>query len=200
MQEIIDAAKEYVRHLFAGNADGHGFDHTMRVYGNALLIADTEPDADRFIVSLAALLHDADDHKLFRTENNANARAFLEKQGIDADKAGRICETVNAVSFSKNRGKKPRTLEGQIVQDADRLDAIGAIGVARTFAYGGRHGRPLESSIEHFHEKLLLLRDGMNTEKGKELAESRHAFLERFLAEWETEMTQTKTERRQGKA
>ena len=190
-RDIIGAAKAYVRSLFAGNADGHGFDHTMRVYGNALLIADTEPAADRLVVSLAALLHDADDHKLFRTENNANARTFLEKQGIPPDTAERICAAVNAVSFSKNRGRKPETPEGKIVQDADRLDAIGAVGVARTFAYGGQHGRSTEDSIAHFHEKLLLLRDGMNTEKGKEMAAARHAFLESFLAEWEAEMTQT---------
>ena len=182
MQKTIDAAENYIRTLFAENSDGHGFDHSVRVYRNALQIADSYPESDIFIVSLSALLHDADDDKLFKTENNGNARRFLEADTID-----RICETINSVSFSKNRGKKPETIEGQIVQDADRLDAIGAIGTARTFAFGGKHGRPLESSIEHFYEKLLLLRDMMNTGTAKEMAESRHAFMELFLKEWERE-------------
>ena len=157
MDRITQEAMEYVRALFQGNADGHGFDHTLRVWRNAMMIAETEPDCDPQIVSLAALLHDADDHKLF------------------------------SVSFSKNKGKRPDTPEGRIVQDADRLDAIGAIGIARTFAYGGKHGRAPEDSIAHFHEKLLLLKDMMNTEKAKELAEGRHAFMEAFLREWDAE-------------
>ena len=190
MQEITDAAVRYIQVLFAENADGHGFDHSMRVYRNALLIAETEPAADRLIVSLGALLHDADDHKLFHTENNENARRFLREHGIRPDTEDRICEAVNAVSFSKNRGKQPETIEARIIQDADRLDAIGAIGIARTFAYGGKHGRTPEDSIAHFHEKLLLLKDLMNTEKAREMAESRHAFMEQFLREWEREQAE----------
>ncbi len=139
MQEIIQAATDYIRDLFAENADGHGFDHSMRVFRNALRIMETEPAADRLVVSLGALLHDADDHKLFHTENNGNARRFLREHGIAPDTEDRICEAVNAVSFSKNRGKIPETIEGRIIQDADRLDAVGAIGIARTFAYGGKH-------------------------------------------------------------
>lgn len=187
MQEIIEAAICYIRDLFAENADGHGFDHSMRVYRNALRIMETEPAADRLVVSLGALLHDADDHKLFHTENNGNARRFLREHGIRPDIEERICEAVNAVSFSKNRGKIPETVEGRIIQDADRLDAVGAIGIARTFAYGGKHGRTPEASIAHFHEKLLLLKDLMNTEKAREMAESRHTFMEQFLREWERE-------------
>ena len=188
MRNMIDEAINYIRELFAENADGHGFEHAMRVYRNALLIAETEPEADRLVVSLGALLHDADDHKLFSTENNANARRFLEAQGVDRETADRICGAVNSVSFSRNRGKHPNTVEGRIIQDADRLDAIGAIGIARTFAYGGKHGRTPEDSIAHFHEKLLLLKDLMNTEKAKEMAESRHAFMEQFLKEWGQEI------------
>ena len=187
MKDTIDAAKEYIERLFAGNADGHGLDHSMRVYKNAMLLAETEPTADRFIAALSALLHDADDYKLFQTENNANARNFLKSANVDPETTDRICEVINSVSFSKNRGKKPETIEGQIVQDADRLDAIGAIGIARTFAFGGKHNRSLESSIDHFHEKLLLLKDMLNTEKAKELAENRHRFMEQFLKEWEKE-------------
>ena len=187
MKDTIDAAKEYIERLFAGNADGHGLDHSIRVYKNAMLLAETEPTADRFVVALSALLHDADDYKLFQTENNANARNFLKSANVDPETTDRICEVINSVSFSKNRGKKPETIEGQIVQDADRLDAIGAIGIARTFAFGGKHNRSLESSIDHFHEKLLLLKDMLNTEKAKELAENRHRFMEQFLKEWEKE-------------
>ena len=122
MEQIISAATEYIRTLFAGNADGHGFAHSMRVYATAMKIADTEPEADRLVVALGALLHDADDDKLFQTESNANARSFLSANGIGPDIADRICEAINAVSFSKNKGRKPKTIEGRIIQDADRLD------------------------------------------------------------------------------
>ena len=184
---VVAAAKQYIETLFAGNAGGHGADHTLRVYRIAMAIAESEI-GDPDIVALAALLHDADDHKLFDTKDNANARAFLKGQNIPDEMADRICEAVNSVSFSQNRGKRPETIEGKIVQDADRLDAIGAVGVARTFAYGGEHGRSLDDSIAHFHEKLLLLKDEMNTETGRRLAEERHAFLLAFLAEYQKEM------------
>ena len=188
-ERAVQDAQSYIRDLFRGNADGHGADHTLRVYRNALLLAEAEPEADRTVVSMAALLHDADDAKIFQTENNANARRFLESRDIRPDTVEEICRIINGVSFSKNAGRRPDTIEGKIVQDADRLDALGAIGIARTFAYGGKHDRPPEQSIAHFHEKLLLLKDMMNTAKGKEMAESRHAFLETFLKEWEKEQT-----------
>ena len=184
---IIAAAISYIQDLFRGNSGGHDAEHSLRVYRCALRIAEGEPDCDREVVALAALLHDADDHKLFCTENNANARSFLSARGVSPEETERICRAVNAVSFSQNRGKRPETLEGRIVQDADRLDALGAIGIARTFAYGGEHGRPLEDSIAHFHEKLLLLRDELNTETARRIAAPRHAFLERFLEEYENE-------------
>ena len=184
--ELICSATDYARALFAGNADGHGFDHTMRVYRNAMEIARGE-DCDRRIVALSALLHDADDAKLFHTADNANARAFLNSHGADEEMTERILAAVNAVSFSKNRDRRPDTVEGQIVQDADRLDAIGAVGIARTFAYGGSHGRGPEDSIRHFHEKLLLLTDRMNTQTAKAMAADRHRFLLDFLKEWERE-------------
>lgn len=185
--EIITAAIAYIQDLFRGNAGGHDAEHSLRVYRAALRIAEGEPACDGEIVALAALLHDADDHKLFRTENNANARSFLHAQGVAPEKTERICQAINAVSFSQNRGKRPETPEGRIVQDADRLDALGALGIARTFAYGGEHGRPLEDSIAHFHEKLLLLRDELNTDTARAIAAPRHAFLERFLEEYERE-------------
>ena len=184
--QLTREAIEYIRELFRGNADGHGFDHSLRVWRNAMMIAESEA-CDPRIVSLAALLHDADDYKLFATEDNANARSFLDAHGVTPEDADRICAAINAVSFSKNRGKRPETAEGCIVQDADRLDALGAVGIARTFAFGGSHGRPPEDSIAHFHEKLLLLKDMMNTGKAKEIAEERHGFMEDFLREWDRE-------------
>ena len=183
----INAAIDYIRELFRNNSGGHDAAHSLRVYRNAMRIAESEPGCDRDIVALAALLHDADDHKLFHTENNANARAFLAGQSIGETEIEQICRDINSVSFSRNRGRRPGTLEGKIVQDADRLDALGAIGIARTFAYSGEHGRTLDSSIEHFHEKLLLLKDEMNTETARRISEPLHAFLEQFLKEYEQE-------------
>ena len=184
---IIADAEDYVRQLFAANAGGHDVQHTLRVRRNAMRIAAEVPECDAFVVELAALLHDADDPKLFRTGQNENARAFLERENVDAETVERICAAVNAVSFSKNKGRVPETPEGKIVQDADRLDALGAVGAARTFAYGGEHGRPMEESIRHFHDKLLRLYDLLNTESARRLAAPRHAFLEAFLKEYEEE-------------
>ena len=184
--ELIQEAIIYVEELFSGNSDGHDAKHTMRVYHNAMKIAENER-CDLKIVALAALLHDVDDPKLFHTTNNANARAFLSRQEMDGDTAEKTIAAINLVSFSKNKDKKPDFIEAQVVQDADRLDAIGAVGVARTFAFGGRHERDLEDSITHFHEKLLLLKDMMNTDTAKEMAKERHQFMISFLTEWEKE-------------
>ncbi|MBQ9264966.1 MAG: HD domain-containing protein [Clostridia bacterium] len=183
----IEAAKAYVRLLFQNNAGGHDAAHTMRVYRNALKIAGREPGADLELVSLAALLHDADDYKLFHTENNANARSFLLSQNMAQNQIEAIITAINSVSFSQNRGRRPKTLEGKIVQDADRLDAIGAVGIARTFAFGGEHGRSLDASIQHFHDKLLLLKDEMNTAAAREMAEERHAYMIAFLEQYSQE-------------
>lgn len=184
---LIRNAKDYIKELFAGNSDGHDLDHSLRVYSNAMTIAETEPDCNIEVVALAALLHDADDHKLFDTEENSNAVSFLKSNGVDNEEIEFIVRIINSVSFSKNKGQKPDSLEGRIVQDADRLDAMGAIGIARTFAYGGKHGRSLESSIDHFHEKLLLLSDGLNTSKAREMAAPRHTFLESFIEQFNAE-------------
>ncbi len=185
-KQLVEEAIAYISDLFKDNSDGHDLDHSLRVYRNAMKIAEIE-SGDKEIIAMAALLHDADDHKLFNTANNENARSFLLKHGFVQEKIDRIIEAINAVSFSKNRGKRPETIEGQIVQDADRLDALGAVGIARTFAYGGTHQRPLSSSIEHFHEKLLLLKDEMNTAEGKRIAEERHRFMEEFLKRYREE-------------
>ena len=186
-QRIIHAAMEYIETLFAGDFSGHDAAHSLRVYRNTCLIADAEPTCDRFIVSLAALLHDADDHKLFHTENNANARAFLTAHAVSPAQVEAICQVINGVSFSKNRGIRPQTLEGQIVQDADRLDALGAVGIARTFAYGGAKHRSLTNSLSHFDEKLLLLYDLLSTEEARRIALPRHEFLKAFYARFREE-------------
>ena len=115
MDNIVEAAREYIAGLFRGNAGGHDAAHTLRVYRSAILIAEKEKSGDPETVALAALLHDADDHKLFHTENNRNARSFLASHGVDAEKTERIIAAVNSVSFSRNRGKRPDTIEGKIV-------------------------------------------------------------------------------------
>ena len=186
-EKLIKEAREYARALFKRAGGSHDFEHTLRVFENAMKIAEGEPSCDRNLAGLEALLHDVDDHKLFSTENNANARAFLEAHGVSPEMTERICRDITSVSFSKNRGRRPETPEGRVVQDADRLDAMGAVGIARTFAYGGEKGRPLKDSVAHFHEKLLLLKDLMNTEAGRALAKERHAFMLSFLEELEKE-------------
>ena len=194
--DIIEKAIEFARSVFAGDSGGHDFDHTMRVNRLAMRLAKAE-GADLEIVSLAALLHDVDDRKLSpkTCENLGNARNFLHSHGVTADAAERILHIISQVSFSG--GKVPDTLEGKCVQDADRLDAMGAIGIARTFAYGGSKGRRIydpagedqTTSVQHFYDKLLLLKDRMNTQTGRNLAQDRDAylrsFLEEFYAEWD---------------
>ncbi len=185
-ENLINEAISYIENLFKNNADGHDGDHTLRVYHNALKIAEKE-NCDLEILALTALLHDVDDHKLFNTTDNENARHFLKDHNVADEVIETICNNINSISFSKNRGKRPETIEGQIVQDADRLDALGAIGIARTFAYGGSRLRPLSSSIDHFHEKLLLLKDEMNTEEGRRMAEERHVYMLEFLRRYSEE-------------
>ena len=188
IEKLVSSAIEYVSEILGKNSGGHDTAHSIRVYKNALAIADKESDCDLLVVSLAAILHDVDDHKLFNNENNENARAFLADKGISDEMTENICEVINSVSFSQNRGKKPQTLEGKIVQDADRLDAMGAIGIARTFAYGGEHGRSIEESVQHFYDKLLVLKDELNTDSAREIAAKRHEFLKSFLSELEDEI------------
>ena len=186
-EETISAAAEYVQELFRENSGGHDADHTLRVYRTSLLIAEEFPGCDLFSVALAALLHDTDDPKLFRTDDFANARAFLSSHDVDPATADRVCSVVSEVSFSSNRDSEPTSVEARIVRDADRLDAIGAIGIARTFAYGGSQGRPMEDSLRHFDEKLLLIKDMLSTETAKRLAVRRHDFLLDFLEEYRSE-------------
>jgi uncharacterized protein len=193
---MIDRAMDYARKIFKGDASGHDFDHTMRVFHMATTIA-REENADLETVQLAALLHDVDDRKLSPQtyEHKDNAVRFLRDNSVEEDKIRTIVEIISQISFSAGNGT-PSTLEGMCVQDADRLDAIGAIGIGRAFAFGGSRGRRIHdpegkdttTTIQHFYDKLLLLKDRMNTATGKNLANMRHQFMESFLqqfyAEW----------------
>ena len=193
---MIDRAMDYARKIFEGDASGHDFDHTMRVFHMATTIA-REENADLETVQLAALLHDVDDRKLSPQtyEHKDNAVRFLRDNSVEEDKIRTIVEMNSQISFSAGNGA-PSTLEGMCVQDADRLDAIGAIGIGRAFAFGSSRGRRIHdpegkdttTTIQHFYDKLLLLKDRMNTATGKNLANMRHQFMESFLqqfyAEW----------------
>lgn len=190
-----------------------GQNESMRVYRLAIEIAEQE-NADMLIVQLAALLHDVDDVKLSPETHDTkkNAVRFMKNSGVDDKVIASVCKIIDEVSFVGTDSVVPSTLEGKCVQDADRLDAIGAIGIARTFAYGGSKGRRIHdpdikpmtnmnkadynqnhnsTSINHFYEKLLLLKDMMNTETAKKMAMHRQAvmkeYLVEFMAEWEGE-------------
>ena len=190
--QIIKNVENDIRELFSKEFSGHDVLHTLRVVKNARLL-NADGEGDDFIITLSALLHDADDRKLFPEtwENSGNARKILEKYGVSGEITERIIDIINSVSFSS--GKIPECTEGKIVQDADRLDALGAVGIARCFSFGGNHNRPLyeegdfsgaasgESSVAHFYNKLLKLSALMNTDKGREEAEKRTAFLKTYL-------------------
>lgn len=195
--EALEAAQGYVRTFFARDASGHDAEHTMRVWRLAVRIA-CEEGANEGIVGLAALLHDVDDHKISpaTAHDLGNARAFLESQGVAGAEAEAVLTAIREVSFTRNGGAQPSSLEAACVRDADRLDAMGAIGIARTFAFGGAHGRALYdpagedagTSVQHFHDKLLKLRDLMCTHAGKRMAQHRHEVLQEFLVEFSAEL------------
>lgn len=210
---MTESVIKFVKGIFAYDCSGHDYHHTMRVYRLAMQIAEQE-NANMLIVQLAALLHDVDDVKLSPETHEAkkNAVGFMKNNGVDEKVIASVCKIIDEVSFAGTDSVVPSTLEGKCVQDADRLDAIGAIGIARTFACGGSKGRRIHdpdikpmtnmnkadynqnhnsTSINHFYEKLLLLKDMMNTETAKKMAMYRQAvmedFLEEFMAEWEGE-------------
>ena len=207
-EKVFSDAADFARDIFADDSSGHDFYHTMRVHDLARTICSKE-GGDMDIVRLASLLHDVDDRKLFGDNGYANARRFMDSESIDPVIQDVVCHIISQISFKGEDTVIPDTLEGRIVQDADRMDAIGAIGIARTFAYGGSRGRQMHvpgemhregmseveyfanqgTSINHFHEKLLKLRDLMNTPTARVMAEHRHAymvgFLEEFMSEWD---------------
>ncbi len=211
--QIINNTILFVKNQLTHAEGGHDWFHIERVYKNALLIAEEE-ECDLTVVKLAALLHDIADSKFHggdETVGPKTARTFLESQNVSEDIILHVIAIIENISFKGgNFEKKFNSKELEIVQDADRLDAIGAIGIARTFNYGGFKNRPLYNpniqpnmnkeeyknsespTLNHFYEKLLLLKDKMNTETGKKIAQKRHdfmvTFLSQFYAEWDGEV------------
>ena len=209
-KEIIARATAYVKEKFENEYSGHDWFHTLRVFRTATRIAEAE-GADIVTVQLAALLHDVDDRKLSPETyaEQKNARVFLAENGVEESVICEICRIISEVSFVGSDSVVPSTLEGKCVQDADRLDAIGAIGIARAFAYGGNHNRLMyhpdiapnpsmskeeyvksnSTTVNHFYEKLFKLTDMMNTDTAKQIAKERDeymkAFIAEFLNEWE---------------
>ena len=175
----------------AGEASGHDFAHVARVVSNAEKILRAYPEADREVVIAAALLHDVADHKLIPPQKKAETlemmRQWLVQAGAQQGQIDLVLLICTNLSFSTTQTNLPLPLEGLIVQDADRLDAIGAIGIARAFTYGGAHNREIyregskDNTISHFYEKLLLIKDRMNTRAGRRIARQRHRFLESFF-------------------
>ena len=184
---MINKAMEFARGVFEGDASGHDFDHTLRVFHTATRLAQEE-GADMETVQLAALLHDVDDRKLSPETYEGKLRAvnFLKENNIEEDKIREIICIISHISFSAQL-PPPESIEGKCVQDADRLDALGAIGIARTFAFGGAKNRPLEESLAHFDEKLLLLYDLLSTDAAKTLAKPRWEFLKQFYRQYKQE-------------
>ena len=202
---IIDDALQYVKDIFKNEFSGHDYFHTLRVYNTATGIAECE-GADIEIVQLSALLHDVDDIKLSPQthENKDRAVSFLKAHGVPHDKIDEICTIIGEISFKGRDTAVPKTIEGKCVQDADRLDAIGAIGIARAFAFGGNHNRVMHdpeikpdlnmdekqyrnhvsTTTNHFYEKLFLLKDMMNTATAKKIAESRDSYMREFISEF----------------
>ncbi len=196
-KEIVQKALEFTKRKLGNEKTGHDFWHAYRVWILAKFIAKKEGVDQTLEIELAAILHDIADRKTFGEEKGMEMiRNFLRVNELSNEQIEKICEIIGNISFSK--GKVPESVEGKIVQDADRLDAIGAIGIARCFAYGGKNDRVIydpenikDTSIWHFYEKLLKLKDRMHTQTAKEIAEKRHnfmkLFLEEFFKEWNVE-------------
>jgi uncharacterized protein len=211
---VIDKTILFVKEQLQNAEGGHDWFHIERVFKNALLIAEDEA-CNLEIVKLGALLHDIADSKFHNGDETVGpkvARYFLEKENVDEEIIIHVLNIIENISFKGgNFDKKFSSKELEIVQDADRLDALGAIGIARTFNYGGFKNRPIYNpniaprlnmskeeyknseapTLNHFYEKLLLLKDKMNTDSGKKIAQERHSFMEKFLsqfyAEWDGE-------------
>ena len=209
---LIEKTKDFVREQLKDAEGGHDWFHTLRVYNNALLISKSEK-VDNIIVALGSLLHDIADSKFHNGDESIGpkiARVFLEEQQVDNITINHVEQIISNISYKGgNFEQKFKSPELDVIQDADRLDAIGAVGIARCFNYGGFKDRPLYNpsikpnlnqtkeeyknsnapTINHFYEKLLLLKEKMNTKTGKKIAENRHIYMETFLQqfynEWE---------------
>lgn len=210
MNNLIDITKAFVKAQLVQAEGGHDWFHIERVYNNALLIAKGE-ECDLLVVELGALLHDVADSKFHdgdETVGPSMAWQFLAAQKVDEDTIIHVVNIIENISFKGgNHEMKFHSVELDIVQDADRLDALGAIGIARTFNYGGFKNRAIYDpaiapdltmdkeqykastapTLNHFYEKLLLLKDRMNTETGRKIAEGRHKYMQGFLAQFYAE-------------
>lgn len=208
-RDVVQQTEQLVRDKLNKESTGHDWWHAQRVRNIALRIADHE-GADTFVVELAALLHDIDDYK-FSGSDEAGPRFaanWLRSMALDDETVDHVAQIIHRISFKGALvAEQQLSLEGMCIQDADRLDALGAIGIARAFAYGGYVQRPIHdpdeppvlhtsaesyttslgTTINHFHEKLLLLTERMNTEHGRAIAESRHKFMQRFLDRFDEE-------------
>lgn len=212
-KQIVEKTRQHIEAKFNTESTGHDWWHMYRVWKLSKQIVKSEPKADGFIVELGALLHDIADWKFNDGNLEAGpkaAREWLESIGVKNEDITKIEDIIRNVSFKGAKVKhNMESIEGQIVSDADKLDAIGAIGIARTFAYGGSHGTPIydpnikptehetfkdyknskSHSINHFYEKLLLLKDRLYTDSAKKIAIYRHKFmkeyLDEFYKEWE---------------
>ena len=204
---LITNTTAFVKQELKGAEGGHDWFHVQRVYKNALLITENE-NANKTIVALGALLHDVADSKFHDGDESIGPRkanAFLQTQGVSQNTITQVIKIIENVSFKGgNTIKTFNSKELEVLQDADRLDAIGAIGIARTFNYGGFKNRAIYDpsikpdlnmsvaqykaskapTINHFYEKLLLLKDKMNTVSGKKIAQERHEFMEKFLEQF----------------
>lgn len=212
---IIENTAAFIQEKFAAEGSGHDWPHIRRVWHVARGLAAQEPGIDQEVVELAALLHDIADWKFHGGDYEAGpraARAWLESQHVPEATIARVEQVIREVSFKGLGVETPvSSPEAAVVQDADRLDAIGAIGVGRAFAYGGHKGRPMHDpatlpvshadfeqykqstapTLNHFYEKLLHLKDRLHTPGARKLAEQRHRFMEAFVAqflrEWDSE-------------
>jgi uncharacterized protein len=206
MQEQIHKTELFVQQALAMDSTGHDWHHIERVRRNALYIWEKEKQGDRFVIEMAALLHDIPDEKLNESAASGEKKLmdFLQTLHLEKELQQKIMEVIESISFKGGHNPPPLWTEGKIVQDADRLDAIGAIGIARTFAYGGKKGRSMydpskkareqmtmeeyrngdSSTVQHFYEKLFKLKDLIHTETARAMAEKRHLFMEQFLEEF----------------
>ena len=213
-EEIISKTEDFVKKTLYNAEGGHDWFHVERVFKNATKIASSE-DVDTFVVALGALLHDIADSKFHNGDETVGpriARKFLQKQQVKEEVIQHVEDIIKWISFKGgNEEQQFSSPELNVVQDADRLDALGAIGIARTFNYGGHKGRPLfdpnikpnlnmskeeykassAPTLNHFYEKLFLLKDRMNTETGKKMAVERHKFMEDFVNQFYKEWNGT---------
>lgn len=210
MKVLIETCGKAAYEIYDAFDASHDVDHIKRVMKNAKEIQKSEPAANEAVITLGVLLHDIDDPK-YKSSHQLSAREILEKNGAEKELIEQVLACIASVSFSGGNAEEITSIEGAILRDADRLDAIGAVGIARAFAFGGARGRKLyaydevargtmseaeyrekeTATVTHFYEKLLLLKDLMVTNEGKRLADERHQYMEGFLKQLAKEVGQS---------